>query len=318
MESLKIFITGAGGFMGSHLVEFLQAKGHEVHGILFGPVNLVSEIKHKANLTECDIRNKEKLKDIISKVKPHNIYHLAAQSYPTVSWAEPALTTETNIIGTINLFECIKEMKLACRVLVAGSSAEYGFVTLDEVPVKESHELKPLHPYGVTKVAQEGLTYQYYKNFGIDSFTMRIFNTTGPRKVNDVCADFTKQLALIETGQQEPTIKVGNLQTRRAITDVRDTIRGFYIALEKCKPGEAYNISGSKAYLIKDILDIGMGFCSIKPEIFVDPALLRPTDELIIFGDSTKLYEATGWQQEIPIEQTIKDSLNYWKLKFGI
>src|SRR3989344_2608024 len=148
MESLKIFITGAGGFMGSHLVEFLQAKGHEVHGIFFGPVNLVSEIKHKANLTECDIRNKEKLKDIISKVKPHNIYHLAAQSYPTVSWAEPALTTETNIIGTINLFECIKEAKLACRVLVAGSSAEYGFVTLDEVPVKESHEVKPLHPYG--------------------------------------------------------------------------------------------------------------------------------------------------------------------------
>ena len=316
MESLKVFITGAGGFMGSHLVDYLHAKGHEVHGIFLGSVNLVSEIKQKANLIECDVRNKEKLREIISKVKPHHIYHLAAQSYPTVSWAEPALTTETNVIGTINIFEIIKDLKLNCRTLVAGSSAEYGFVTPDEVPVKESHELKPLHPYGVTKVAQEGLTYQYYKNFGIDCFTMRIFNTTGPRKANDVCADFTKQLAAIDSGKQDPVIKVGNLQTRRAITDVRDVIRGFYLALEKCRPGEAYNISGAKAYLIKDILETAISFCKTKPQILIDKSLLRPTDELIIFGDSTKLHAETGWKQEIPIEQTIKDSLDYWRSKF--
>jgi GDP-4-dehydro-6-deoxy-D-mannose reductase len=315
MESLKIFVTGAGGFMGSHLVDFLADRGHKIFGTYFGSVNLIEEIRNKSNLSQCDMRHFGALKKLIAEIKPDQVYHLAAQSYPTKSWEDPWYTVETNVLGTINIFEAVKELKLKCRTLVAGSSAQYGFVDSKDVPIKETQIMKPLHPYGVSKVAQEGLTHQYYKNFGVDGFTMRIFNTTGPRKVGDVCADFTKQLAAIELGKQAPKIRVGNLSTRRAITDVRDEIRGFVLAMEKAKAGEAYNISGSKAYLIKDILDIGMGFCSAKPEVFVDPTLLRTTDEPIIFGDSTKLHEATGWQQEIPIEKTVKDMIDYWKVK---
>ncbi len=338
MESLKIFVTGAGGFMGSHLVDSLASQGHQVFGTYFGAVNLIDEtqakqslavrsgtegsasVKHKSNLKRCDVGNFIMIKRLISEIKPDQIYHLAAQSYPTISWDDPWDTMHSNVIGTVNIFEAIKELKLKCRVLVAGSSAQYGFVRPEEVPIKETHEMRPLHPYGVSKVAQEGLTHQYHKNFGIDGFTMRIFNTTGPRKVGDVCADFTKQLAAIELGKQPPKIHVGNLNTKRAITDVRDEIRGFVLAMEKAQAGEAYNISGSKAYLIKDILDTAIGFCKTKPEIFVDPALLRPTDEPIIFGDSSKLHAATGWQQEIPIERTIKDMIDYWKekLKGGV
>jgi len=318
MESIKVLVTGAGGFMGSHLVDFLHEKGYEVYGIYFGSVDLTDEIKNKGNLIKLDIRDYDKLKELISKIKPDQIYHLAAQSYPTVSWKDPKYTFETNVQGTANVFEAVKELGLKTKILVAGSSAQYGFVQEHEVPVKENREMKPLHPYGVSKVAQEGLTYQYAKNFGIHGFTMRIFNTTGPRKVNDVCSDFTKQAAAISLGLQKPIITVGNLNTRRAITDVRDEIRGFYLAMQKAEPGAAYNISGAKAYLIKDILDMALKCASINPEIKVDPALLRPTDEPIIFGDSTTLNNITGWKQEITIEQTIRDMVDYWRKKLEV
>jgi len=142
-----------------------------------------------------------------------------------------------------------------------------------------------------------------------------IFNTTGPKKVNDVCADFTKQAVLIEKGLQEPIMSVGNIDTRRAITDVRDMCRGFLLLMDKGQPGEAYNISGEKAYLIKDILKEILRITNTNPQIVVDPKLLRPTDEKIIFGDSSKLKEHTGWKQEIPIETTLKDMIDYWRKK---
>lgn len=332
---MKILITGSGGFMGSHLVDMLANAGHEVYGTYYGSVNLVDEIKnnlnppwvqgmenargifHKSHLAQCDVGNFAVIRRLIADVQPEQIFHLAAQSYPTKSWDDPWDTIQTNIIGTANVFEAVKKLKLKCRILVAGSSAQYGLVRPEDVPVKETHEMKPLHPYGVSKVAQEGLAYQYWKNFDIDAFTMRIFNTTGPRKVGDVCADFTKQLAAIDSGLREPVIKVGNLNTRRAITDVRDELRGFILAMQHCKAGEAYNISGSRAYLIKDILETAISFCKVKPKIEVDPKLLRPTDETIIFGDSARFKEATGWQQEIPIAKTIEDMLSYWRAKLA-
>jgi len=311
METLKSFITGAGGFMGSHLVDFLTEQGHEVSGIYFGPVNLVDEIKNRKNLIKCDIRNNNKLEEILAKFKPSNIYHLAAQSYPTVSWKYPKKTLDINAGGTINLLEIVKKLGLH-RVLVAGSSAQYGEVHANEVPVYESHAMRPLHPYGVSKVAQELLAYQYYKNDGIDCFTMRIFNTTGPRKVNDVCSDFTRQVAAIELGMQKPVIKVGNLDTQRAITDVRDVIRGFYLAMKHAEPGKAYNISGSEVYKIRSILNCALFFGTKNPEVIQDPKLMRSTDEPIIFGNSKKFSKLTCWEQKIPIRTTIKDMIEYW------
>jgi GDP-mannose 4,6-dehydratase len=313
IKRMNILVTGAGGMMGSHILDFLVEKGHNVLGIDFVPTTDIKQLNPKATYVECDIRDRNKLTNLLNWFKPNIIFHFAAQSYPTVSWQRPEYTIETNVLGTINLFEAVKELNLDTIILNAGSSAEYGYVEEKDVPVKENRELKPLHPYGVSKVAQELLAYQYYKNFGIKSITIRIFNTTGPKKINDVCSDFTKQIVLMEKGFQEPILFVGNVNTKRAITDVRDLIEAFWLAVHKCDFGESYNVSGEKLYLIKDIIEILRELTPIHFDIQVDQKLIRPTDEPVIYGDSTKFKEKTGWAQKIDIKTTLKDMLDYWR-----
>jgi len=311
---MKIWVTGAGGFMGVHLVNYLIEKGEDVLATYFHPTTDIRDIDKKALVTECDVRNKEKVFYCMKTFQPQKIFHLAAQSYPTVSWEDPHYTTETNVIGTINIFEAAKKYNPDCKILNAGSSAQYGFVLPHEVPVKEDHILQPLHPYGVSKVAQELLAYQYFKNFNLKPITIRIFNTTGPRKVNDVCADFTKRLIEIEKGiNPEKKLRVGNIHAKRAITDVRDLIRAFDIALDKATIGETYNLSGEKVYAVEEIIGILKNLVDFDFEIYHDPALMRPTDEPIIYGDSSKFKKETNWQQEIPLEKTLKDMLEYWR-----
>jgi len=307
-------VTGAGGMMGSHMVEFFKRKNFDVLGTYYRPTTDINEIKDVCTLKELDVRDYWDVHKVVRDFKPDRIFHLAAQSYPTVSWDQPQYTIDTNTKGTTNLFEAVKNLKLDPMIMNACSSAQYGFVEEKDVPVKESHPMKPLHPYGVTKVTQEMLAYQYFKNFGIRCVNIRIFNTTGPRKVNDVCADFTKRAVEIEKGKDVP-MRVGNLQTRRAITDVRDAINAFWLATEKGQPGETYNFSGDQAYLIGDLLQKVVDITGITPKIWQDPALMRPTDEPIIFGDATKLKEHTGWSQQYAIDTTLKDMVAYWRNK---
>jgi GDP-mannose 4,6-dehydratase len=308
-----VWVTGYGGFMGVHLVDLLETKGEEVLATYFRPTTDLRASKPRGWVEECDIRDRAKVNRLLKEFKPEKIFHLAAQSYPTVSWEDPWYTIETNVIGTVNIFEGVKNLGLNCKILNACSSAEYGYVTEEEVPVREDHALKPLHPYGVSKVSQEMLGYQYYKNFGIESIAVRIFNTTGPGKVNDVCADFTKRLVEMAKGiNAEKKLRVGNLKARRAITDVRDVIRAFDLALDKATMGEAYNLSGGKVYEVQEIVDILCELIGFDFKVWQDPKLLRPTDEPIIFGDSRKFHQETGWQQEIPLEKTLGDMLVYW------
>ena len=312
---MRVLVTGAGGMMGTHLLDFLVNKGHDVLGLDFVPTTDIRELNSKAEYVECDIRDRNKLTNLMNRFKPEIIFHLAAQSYPTVSWDRPNYTIETNVLGTINLFEAIKELKLDPIVLNACTSGEYGYVEEKDIPIKETQELKPLHPYGVSKVAQEFLAYQYFKNFGIKSVSVRIFNTTGPKKVNDVCSDWTKQIVLMEKGLQDKIMTVGNLETRRAITDVRDLIEAFWLTVDKCDHGETYNLSGEKVYLMKDILEELKTLTDVKFEVRQDPKLMRPTDEPIIYGDSTKFKDKTDWSQKIELRQTLKDMLDYWREK---
>lgn len=316
MEQEKIWITGACGFMGQHLTDFLIQKGYNVLSTTFPEraTTDISQLNKKATIIKCDVRDKKRVDSIVESFGPSKIFHLAAQSYPTVSWEEPQYTLETNVIGTINIFEAVKKFNPECKILNACSSAEYGFVNADEVPITEEHSLNPLHPYGVSKLAQEKLAYQYFKNFGIKSVSMRIFNTTGPKKVNDVCSDFTKRLIEIEKGKNlERTLLVGNVTTKRAITDVRDTINGFYLALERATPGEVYNISGETVYEIEEIIGYLREIVDFDFELKTDPKLIRPTDEPIIYGDSSKFKKDTGWSQSIPLKKTLNDMLDYWR-----
>lgn len=310
----KIWITGAGGFMGVHLVEMMINKGHEVLATYFSPTTDINDLNKKVRIEECDVRDKERIFKLMQEFMPDKIFHLAAQSYPSVSWDKPNYTIETNVLGTINLFEAVKKFNPGCKILSACSSAEYGFVTQEEVPVKEEHPLKPLHPYGVSKVAQDMLGYQYFKNFNLKSVSIRIFNTTGPRKVNDVCADLTKRLIEIEKGINPlKKLRVGNLETRRAIADVRDVLRAFDLILDYGDAGEAYNLSVDKVYSIGEIVSILKNLVEFEFEVWQDSELMRPTDEPIIYGDSTKLKIKTGWAPEVGLEKTLKDMLDYWR-----
>ena len=308
----NVWVCGYGGFMGVHLVDFLESKGDEVLSTFFRPTTDLRNSHPKGRVVECDIRNKELVFKLLEEFRPDKIFHLAAQSYPTVSWDDPWYTMETNVIGTINIFEGVKQLGLDCKILNACSSAEYGFVTEAEVPITEDHALKPLHPYGVSKVSQEMLGYQYYRNFGIKSIAARIFNTTGPGKENDVCADLTKRLVEMALGKSEKKLRVGNLAAKRAITDVRDLIIAFDLALDKATIGEAYNLSGERVYQIQEIVDMLRSLVNFDFDIWQDPVLLRPTDEPIIYGSTAKFQQETDWKQTIPLQETLKDMLDYW------
>jgi GDP-4-dehydro-6-deoxy-D-mannose reductase len=312
----RAWITGACGFMGHHLTDILIGQGYEVLSTVFKEraTTDIKQLNKKARIEECDIRNAKIVNYLVKDFRPSKIFHLAAQSYPTVSWEEPQFTLETNVIGTTNIFEAVKNHIPNCKILNAGSSAEYGFVNSDEVPINESHALNPLHPYGVSKLAQEKLAYQYWKNFGVDSVTIRIFNTTGPKKVGDVCSDFTRRIVEMEKGKRlEKILPVGNITTKRAITDVRDTLNGFCLALDKGTSGEVYNLSGETVYSMGEIIDHLKGMIDFGFEVKQDSRLMRPTDEPVIYGDSSKIKKDTGWKQQIPLDKTLRDMLNYWR-----
>ena len=249
---MKALVTGAGGMVGSHLIETLHEKGVEVIGTYYRPTVDINEISIEIKMVECDVRYPQSLEKIIIEFQPEYIYHLAAQSYPTVSWDRPYETIETNINGTIAVFEAVKKVRRLLNkhynpmVIVACSSAEYG-ETLNqlegaEVYVKETATLQPLHPYGVSKVGQDLLAFQYFMNDHIRCIRARIFNSTGTRKVNDVTSDFTYRAVLAErSGKYE--LRVGNLETRRAIMDQRDLVNALLLLAEKGKAGEVYNLS---------------------------------------------------------------------------
>lgn len=318
---MKNYVTGAGGMVGSHMVEFLHANGEQVIGSYYKPTVDIKTINHDIQLVETDVRYPENVERIIIDFRPDRIFHLAAQSYPTVSWEKPYETMEININGTIAVYEAIKKVRKHFDesydpiVVVACSSAEYG-QTLNELDgdckVKENAELKPLHPYGVSKVGQDLISYQYFMNDHIRCIRARIFNTTGTRKVNDVTSDFTKRAIECErTGTYK--LRVGNIHTKRAIMDQDDLVHGLYMLADKGVAGEVYNISSRYVYEICDVIDMIEKDMGVKFELEVDPSLLRPTDEKIIVGDITKITHDTGWQQEIPMSQTIHSMLEYWR-----
>ncbi len=304
--------------VGSHLIDFYFSRNESVVGTFFRPTIIFDEMVGRAQMVKLDVRDALPLAELIESMRPHTIFHLAAQSYPTVSWEQPIATFDANVNGTIHLFEAIRAIRAVDSaynpmVVVACSSAEYGASLRPEnVPISEQAELLPLHPYGVSKVAQDLLAYQYWAGFGIRSIRARIFNTTGPRKQNDAAGDFTKRAIEIEKGLSN-RLRVGNLTAERAITDVRDMAHALRLLAEKGKPGEAYNICGENAYPMSAIVEIIRKEVKVPFEIWQDPSLMRPTDEAIIWGDNRKLKADTGWEQTYTLDQTISDMLNYWR-----
>lgn len=314
---MRVLITGITGFAGSHLADLcLTRQDVELYGIIRwrSRTENIEHVWNKLILLECDLRDATSTRDVIEEIKPDYIFHLAAQSFVPTSWKAPSESLITNVIGQLNIFEAIRKINLSCRVQIACSSEEYGMVHPEEVPIKESNPLRPLSPYGVSKVGQDMLGYQYFMSYQMDIVRTRGFNHTGPRRASVfVCSDFARQLVEIEKGIRDPVISVGNLEARRDFTDVRDMVRGYWLALEKGKPGAVYNICSGASHRIRDVLEALIGIIDVDVEVREDPERLRPSDVPLLEGDNSAFMKDTGWQPEIPFEQTLRDLIDFWR-----
>ena len=312
----KVLITGIAGFAGSHLAELLLSKGFEVHGMRRPRTKMdhIESIANRLHLTDADLLDSHSLYSTISRIKPDYIFHLAAQSFVPTSWASPSVTLEVNIVGSANLFEAVRQANIDPVIQIACSSEEYGMVHDNEVPIKETNPLRPLSPYAVSKVAMDYLGYQYHQSYGVRVVRTRGFNHTGPRRGDTFAeSNFAKQIALIEKGKQEPVVHVGNVDAKRDYTDVRDMVKGYLLAVEKCDPGDVYNICTGSTVKIADVLKLLLSYSKIKVEIKEDPDRMRPSDVPILLGDNSKFVAKTGWKPEIVFEKTMEDLLNYWR-----
>jgi GDP-4-dehydro-6-deoxy-D-mannose reductase len=306
-------VTGAEGFIGSHMVKYLQGLGWNVVGT-YGSEDSASFPKlPNLRFEQCDLRNGQRVTQVLTRYQPTHIFHLGAQSLPTVSWADPVRTFESNIMGSLYLFEAVRHTRRPPVIVSACSSAEYGNVPASAIPVKEEQPLKPLHPYGISKVCLDLLGREYFLDHRIPTVNIRLFNTTGPGKTNDAPSDFVRQLVRIKKGMQAPVIEVGNLKPRRAFLDVQDTVRGFFLAAMKGKRGEAYNLCASRTHHIHEVLQTAIRLSGVKAEIRPVSRLMRPSDEKIIFGSTKKIRKDTGWTTRNSIEQTLQSMLDYWQ-----
>ncbi len=315
----KVLITGVTGFVGSHLAEYTLNEMPQVE--IYGTTRIrsrmenIRDIADKIITVNSDLKDYTSTMDILSSIEPDIIFHLAAQSFVPMSWKAPAETLDTNIISTLNILEASRTLPKKPRIHLACSSEEYGMVKESELPITEKNPLRPLSPYGVSKVAQDMLGYQYFMSYKLPVYRTRAFNHTGPRRTDSfVTSNFAKQIVEIEIGRKR-NIKVGNLDTIRDFTDVRDIVRAYWLCVEKCEPGEVYNVCSGIGRRIKDVLDglISLSDICGKIDIEIDKKRMRPSDVPILIGSSKTFTDRTGWKPQIPWEKTLGDLLNYWR-----
>lgn len=267
-----------------------------------------------AEVMDLNILDKEQIKQVLNQERPDYIFHLAAQSSVALSWKNPGLTVDVNIKGALNLLDVIRELDYQPRVLIVGSGEEFGHIKDGMVPICEDAPLDPGNVYAVTKVTQNMMATIYANAYGLKLIMTRSFNHVGPKQSTQfVVSDFCSQVVKIEKGLQEPIMNVGNLTAKRDFTDVRDVVRAYTLLMQYGKAGETYNVGLGHAVAIQDILSQILEQTDAKIEVRVDPSRLRPVDVPIIEPDTSKIFEDTGWKPEITLEQTIKDTLDYWR-----
>ncbi len=314
----NILITGISGFAGSFLAEYLvsQNKG-KILGTYLEEASLgnIENVKTKVNLFKLNLTEEKKVFDIVLETKPDFIFHLAALTSPKASFDNPFKTIKNNVRAELNLLEAVRKFKLwNTRILITSSAEVYGIVKEKDLPIDEDTKLMPASPYAVSKITQDFLALQYFLSYNIKTIRVRPFNHIGPRQAPYfVVSAFAKKIAEIEKGKKDNILLVGNLDSKRDFTDVRDMVAAYSLAIEKCREGEVYNIGSGNSYTISEILDKMLSLSKTKIKVRVDESLLRPSDNPDLLCNRSKFTNLTGWEPGIPIDKTLKDTLDYWR-----
>lgn len=316
---MNILITGISGFVGGHLVEYIQTldEAHNIYGTTFGEIpNYFSNFNGKIveQSFDCNLTDKEQALQVFERVQPDLVFHLAALASVADAWRNAETVLTNNIVSQLNVLEATRLTKPDAKVVVISSADVYGKVSPGEIPLTETSQLRPNSPYAVSKVSQEFLAFQYRDSYDLQVIIARPFNHIGPRQHgNFVVPSFAKQIAAIEAEQQEPVLSVGNLSARRDFTDVRDVVEAYWLMATQGKPGEAYNVSSGNAIEIEKLLNILLEYSRVSIEVRENPEFMRPSDIPILEGSFSKLREDTGWKPKRNIEETLLETLNYWR-----
>lgn len=307
----KALVIGAAGFVGSYLIQEVCANNIEA---------FATKLPHEqfenlnAKVFDLDILDKDAIVALLFEIRPDYIFHLAAQSSVGLAWKNPGLTVDVNIKGSLNVMDAIRELFYKPRVLLIGSGEEYGHIRAGETPISEENALRPGNIYAATKVCQNMIANIYSKAYDLELMMVRAFNHIGPGQAPMfVVSDFCKQVAEIEKGLREPVMKVGNLAAKRDFTDVRDVVKAYVSLVQMGIPGETYNVGRGNAKEIQEILNLIVSLSRAEIKVEIDPNKIRPVDVPIIEADITKLNQLTGWKPLIPLEQTIQETLDYWR-----
>lgn len=318
---MKSLIIGAGGFVGRYLVRHLWELGHEA-AVTKMPqetmtaAGIAGRDAEKLDIYDLDILDGEAVLELFQTVRPDYIFHLAAQSSVSVSWKNPGLTVDVNVKGAVHVLEALRRLDYRPRALFIGSGEEYGHILPQEIPIREDNRVNPANIYAATKACQNMMGRIYAEAYGLEVMMVRAFNHIGPgQSPLFVAADFCRQAAEIEAGKKEPVLYVGNLEVRRDFTDVRDVVRAYAMLAAHGKAGETYNVGSGKAVRAADILAMILKQSTADITVQEDAAKLRPVDIPVIAADIHKLQEITGWKPRIGLEQTIADTLEYWRMR---
>jgi len=312
---LKALITGAGGFVGGHLCHYLLAHTDwDLMGTVYPqPVKAQPE-EARLRLQHLDLREPEGVQSLLEEAQPDYIFHLAAQSIPAASFDNPWDTLKTNIRSQLNVLHSARVLGLGARILVIGSNEEYGRPQEGDLPFTEESPLRPANPYAVSKVTQDLMGLQFHLAYGMDVVRMRPFNHTGPgQSPHFVVPAFASQIARIEAGLQEPMMRVGNLAASRDFSDMRDIVHGYHLAITRGEPGEVYNLASGQPHSISVLLEMLLSLTDAKIRVETDADRYRPVDVPVVYGSAEKFYQLTGWMPEFSFEQTLENTLDYWR-----
>lgn len=326
----KVLITGITGMVGSHLLDYLfDNTDWEIYGLLRWRSPLENISRHITNINNKnriyliygDLRDSLSLDNGFKNIKFNYVFHLAAQSYPKVSFESPLETYDTNINGTERLLSVLKKYSPNAVIHICASSEVFGRVPQEKLPINEECSFHPASPYAISKIGTDLIGRYYAEAFGMNVMTTRMFTHTGPRR-GDVFAEstFAKQIALIEAGLIDPIVKVGNLESLRTWADVRDAVRAYYMMVTiNPTPGAYYNIGGTFSCSIGDMLNKLISLSRIKNiQIEIDPERIRPIDADLQVPDTTKFQKHTNWKPLYTFDETMLDLLNFWRDKIKL